>query len=190
MKYKDQFDKTVPVEIIDALIGKEAIFKEVCETTKASPEKVRELLDTILDQEIPENLIKDYQNGLLTEKFCAGCGAECCMMSDPIAVNWPDVQRLAKGLGTNNKKIVKEYLEPHTLSDFSHLEYKIKKTKPCQWLNEKTKRCTIYELRPHICRTYPVIPNRENLSESKLDAPIFCKVTASMIKQDIINRLA
>jgi Fe-S-cluster containining protein len=205
VKYIDQFNKSLTRELIDALIGKEEIYREVCDVSEADPKKVRELVDTILDQDIPQELVTNYVNGNLTEnkkivkeylephtlsnQFCSGCPAQCCMMSDPIAVTWPDVQRLAKGLKTNNKKIVKEYLEPHTLSNVPHLQYKIKRTKPCQWLNERTKRCTIYELRPQICRSYPIIPNREHPEELKLDAPIYCKVTASMIKQDILNRL-
>ena len=89
---------------------------------------------------------------------CTKC-ANCCRTS--LAVFGPkDVRRISKHFSMDKKEFIKKYLTPHP--DYDYLI----KTLPCPFLSENNL-CTIYEIRPEGCRTYP--PAKLQLSDEQLD---------------------
>src|SRR5579862_7675333 len=82
---------------------------------------------------------------------CSKCPAYCCSY-DRIGVTRRDVARLAKHFGITYKQAEKRY----TKIAFGDLVLRHKKDhifkKVCQFLDSETRRCTVYEGRPGVCR--------------------------------------
>ncbi|HXU34351.1 MAG TPA: YkgJ family cysteine cluster protein [Thermoanaerobaculia bacterium] len=87
---------------------------------------------------------------------CDRCPSYCCSYPR-IQVEESDLIRLAKHFGLSygaaRKKFVRRGEEPNELI-LRHTADEIYGT-ACQFLDRTTRRCTIYEARPAICRTYP-----------------------------------
>jgi len=86
---------------------------------------------------------------------CSRCPAYCCSY-DHIDVTDADLKRLAKHFGVEPEVAEKRYtkfVEDHKRV-LRHKEDEIYGT-VCRFLDQETRRCTIYEARPHVCRTYP-----------------------------------
>ena len=89
---------------------------------------------------------------------CMNC-ANCCRTSLAVFEK-PDVKRIAKHFQMTEKEFIKKYLRPHP--DYDYLI----KTLPCPFLSEDNL-CTIYEIRPTGCATYP--PAKLRLTDEQLD---------------------
>src|SRR6185436_422658 len=89
---------------------------------------------------------------------CLDC-SNCCRTALAVFEK-PDVRRISKHFGMTDKEFIKKYLKPHP--DYEYLI----KTLPCPFLADDNK-CSIYEIRPAGCRTYP--PARLQLSDEQLD---------------------
>lgn len=101
--------------------------------------------------------------------FCDRCG-ECCRVSDPIIIKERELEIIALYLGIEidiaRANFTKES-KGHLLS---------LKTKPCIFL--KGKECSIYEVRPMICRQFPITKGEDgNLT---LGWYHYCKVPINM----------
>jgi len=99
-----------------------------------------------------------YHDEAFAHHKCMQC-ANCCKTSLAVFEK-PDVRRISKHFGMSEKDFVKKYLTPHP--DYDYLIKKL----PCVFLGEDNL-CTIYEIRPLGCRTYP--PARLQLSSEQLD---------------------
>lgn len=88
---------------------------------------------------------------------CAKCPAYCCSY-EQIDITRRDAKRLAQHLGMD----VETFLARHTRVDEGLVILKHKRDSVygsiCQFLDSKTRRCTVYEARPHTCRDYPERP--------------------------------
>ena len=89
---------------------------------------------------------------------CTNC-ANCCRTSLAVFEK-PDVRRISKHFEMTEKEFVKKYLRPHP--DYDYLI----KTLPCPFLRDDNL-CSIYEIRPAGCRTYP--PAKLQLTDEQLD---------------------
>lgn len=87
---------------------------------------------------------------------CSRCPAYCCSYTR-IPVEDADVRRLARHLGLTPeaaaRKFTKKGDEPGEVI-LRHKPDEIFGT-VCGFLDLKTRRCTVYEARPAICRAYP-----------------------------------
>jgi Fe-S-cluster containining protein len=87
---------------------------------------------------------------------CNRCPSYCCSY-ERIAVEKSDVSRLARHFGlapeAAARKFTRKGEEPGEVI-LRHKPDKIYGT-VCQFLDTETRRCTVYEARPTICRTYP-----------------------------------
>ena len=91
---------------------------------------------------------------------CRMCGQCCSLISENsnlVLVSAPEIRRIMDGTGLSWGEIAEPY--PETLRGYNGEEYTfawcLKRTeKKCRFLNEDS-RCSIYEYRPQICRTYP-----------------------------------
>ncbi|MEZ5331605.1 MAG: YkgJ family cysteine cluster protein [Thermoanaerobaculia bacterium] len=87
---------------------------------------------------------------------CDRCPAYCCSY-DRIIADEDDIRRLAKHFGMSYKKarktLTKKGEEKGERILRHHKDHIYKSV--CQFLDRDTRRCTIYEARPEICREYP-----------------------------------
>lgn len=87
---------------------------------------------------------------------CLKCPAWCCSYPN-IFVTANDLARLARHFNISEGEAAKRFTK-HS----AHYNRAIMRHKPdslfgsaCRFLDSKTRRCTVYEARPHGCRTYP-----------------------------------
>ena len=85
---------------------------------------------------------------------CAKCPAYCCSY-DRIEVTKRDMLKIANHFEISYKQAEKRYTKIAFGSRvFRHKKDHIFK-QVCQFLDSETRRCTIYEARPAVCREYP-----------------------------------
>ncbi|MCX6332252.1 MAG: YkgJ family cysteine cluster protein [Bacteroidetes bacterium] len=82
------------------------------------------------------------------EVDCLSC-ANCCKTMTPTFTN-TDIKRIASHLNTTAAAFKKEWLT-YDKKDKDWLN----KVTPCQFLNLKTHKCNIYEVRPADCAGFP-----------------------------------
>jgi hypothetical protein len=91
---------------------------------------------------------------------CRMCG-ECCIQvsenSNLVMVNAPEIRKIMEGTGLSWEEVAEPYpeiLETDTGESFTFGWCLKRKGDRCRFLDENC-RCSIYEFRPLICRTYP-----------------------------------
>ena len=139
-------------------------YQQLLATVKLKSKKERKankLFFDSLKKKKPAGLTKTFReenDKAFANLNCLNC-ANCC--STALAVfEKPDISRISKHLKMTKPDFIKKYLKPHP--DYEYLI----KTLPCPFLAPDNK-CSIYEIRPTGCRTYP--PARLQLSDEQLD---------------------
>lgn len=102
-----------------------------------------------------------YRAGL-----CEHCMATCCTM--PVEVKLPDLVRMGVvdefEAGEPAKQIAKRLMKAGIIEHFnfknSIFTLARRANHDCHYLDEQTRRCTIYEKRPNTCRNHPQIGPR------------------------------
>jgi Fe-S-cluster containining protein len=87
---------------------------------------------------------------------CAKCPAYCCTYLE-IEVSTRDIDRLARHFGLSYAQAEDRFTKPDPKKKFRMLRHK-KDTvfdSSCMMLDQKTRKCTVYEARPGVCRKYP-----------------------------------
>jgi Fe-S-cluster containining protein len=86
---------------------------------------------------------------------CAKCPGYCCTYPQ-IPVSDHDIKRLAKRFGIPAKLARVRFTKPDDEGGriMRHRKDDIYQT-ACRFLDRETRRCTVYEHRPHACRAYP-----------------------------------
>jgi len=88
---------------------------------------------------------------------CTKCPAYCCSY-DQIEVKELDVRRLTKHLEIDRETFLERYTKQgDELPILRHQKDKYYGS-VCVFLDQKTRRCTVYEARPNVCRVYPDRP--------------------------------
>lgn len=92
-----------------------------------------------------------FKDGL---KFkCTGCGDCCTGGPGYVWVNQAEIDALAEHLGLSvadfEKKFVRSIGVRRSLKELPKRNY------DCVFLDAETRKCTVYELRPRQCRTWP-----------------------------------
>jgi Fe-S-cluster containining protein len=90
-----------------------------------------------------------------TQYNCAKCPGYCC--SYPlIALTKRDVERLGKHFGLGFREAKKKFTKPQEKEEFTmrrkkdeHFGY------ICQFFDTEKRRCTVYQSRPTVCRSFP-----------------------------------
>lgn len=104
---------------------------------------------------------KPYKKGL-----CEGCWSGCCTL--PLEVSAYDLIRLevitedeaAVSLKKVSKKLMKAGIVQSFRATSGLFVIEQRHGRDCIFLDEKTRRCTVYEKRPEVCREFPKIGPR------------------------------
>ena len=88
---------------------------------------------------------------------CKKCPAFCCTYSD-IEITTRDIERLARHFDLTYRQAEERFTKP----DGKNVKVRMLRHKKdtifdsaCMMLDQKTRRCTIYDARPGVCRKYP-----------------------------------
>ena len=87
---------------------------------------------------------------------CAKCPGYCCTYAH-IPVSEHDIKRLARRFEISPAEARERFTKPADDGDgrmMRHRTDNIFQT-ACRFLSTDTRRCTVYEHRPHACRAYP-----------------------------------
>ena len=110
----------------------------------------------IVDVDRPDSWTR-YRAGL-----CASCAANCCTM--PLEVQLSDLVRLGlvdafEAEHEDPKRIAKRLQKARLIDHFNHKHLLFTLARgadgDCQYLDARTRLCTVYEQRPETCRLHP-----------------------------------
>ena len=90
---------------------------------------------------------------------CSKCPAYCCSYPE-IEVTKRDIERLARHFGLAYEVAEERFTRydaKEKVRELRHRQDRIFKT-VCTFLDQKTRKCTVYEARPGVCRDYPDSP--------------------------------
>ncbi len=86
---------------------------------------------------------------------CERCEGRCCTgESGYIWCSVKEMQDIAKFLGLEFSEFTSKYIKKVGYK-YSLIEQKVEDSFECIFFDSKLKRCSIYEVRPKQCRTYP-----------------------------------
>jgi Fe-S-cluster containining protein len=103
-----------------------------------------------LERNAPRNLqlVTLEANELAWAKTdCVDC-ANCCKTMSP-TYSQSDISRISKHLGMTTKAFKEKWLYKDREGDW------INRNQPCQFLDQKTNLCTVYDVRPRDCAGFP-----------------------------------
>ncbi len=142
-----------------------SFIKKVCNMEEAGLNQLRNALKKAMEIDV-----KIIAAGIKAIGFhCKKC-AECCMAQygDNTVIVFPgEIKRICEV----KKLLPHDFVDPMPSEDrdkegnIHTFEWMLKKNPDCIFLRDK--RCEIYELRPHLCRTYPFY-----LLDGKLEASV------------------
>ena len=123
-----------------------------------------------------DELANELDSKVSRQINCLDCG-NCCRNS-VTDFNEEDVNRVSKHLGLSKKQFVAEYL----IDDFGTY---ITKTTPCPFLNLVDNKCLIYEVRPHVCQSFPHTnrPKFTKRSKAHIGNLKLCPITFNIVSQ-------
>ena len=90
---------------------------------------------------------------------CSKCPAYCCSYPE-IEVTPRDIERLARHLGVDYKQAEERFTKHDPVEKVRLLRHHKDKIfdSVCVFLDQDKRRCTVYEARPAVCRSYPDSP--------------------------------
>lgn len=129
--------------------------------------------------EIPESLFSQIAAQVLFR--CENCG-ECCRGEGYALIDDGDLQEIARILGISPSETRRKFTDP---DPGKNAGCRILKStglqRSCCFLDVQAKRCMIYNHRPRICRTFPML-NADEQSEEILCFYSDCLGTAKFVK--------
>lgn len=154
---------------------------QAIETLKSvNPESVAGLNDDELRKAVEIiDVISVESQGMMKRlaAACTGCGW-CCSKTEGIIVTDEDATRISRQL--KQKK--------EALFSFDGREWSIKKAQPCQWWNPRNGRCTIYNMRPYTCRSWPLGVNAQGVKAVAAEAD--CNYSVGVLVYKVLSALA
>lgn len=118
--------------------------------------------------DLPSTWIK-YRAGM-----CEGCWSGCCTL--PVEVSASDLVRL--GVATEDetsgslkklaKRLEREGVIQRYRAETGIFVLQQRGGRDCIYLSEETRRCTVYEKRPDVCRRFPAIGPRPSYCPQQL----------------------
>ena len=115
---------------------------------------------------------KDYKYKF-TPSACASCGGACCTgESGYIWIKYPEMVKMAEFLELTIEEFATMYLKK-VKHRYSLVEKRLEDDNfACIFFNNELKQCSIYEVRPRQCRTFPFWETfKNNKEEVKNECP-------------------
>jgi Fe-S-cluster containining protein len=95
-------------------------------------------------------------NGLKLAKYdCDKCVAYCCSIYDRVQVTARDIKRLALHFGVSPEVATARYTKVWEKERILRRRADRLFGQACMFLNQDTRKCTIYNARPGTCREFP-----------------------------------
>ena len=120
-----------------------------------------------------QNIIKqkDFKYGF-NPSACESCEGKCCSgESGYIWVNIEEMENIAKFLQISFDEFTFKYIKKVRYK-YSLIEKRDGENYECIFFDSKSKKCTIYEVRPKQCRTFPFWDNfKKNIDEVVKECP-------------------
>ncbi len=101
-----------------------------------------------------EKLTATLEKEVWAEVDCLAC-ANCCKTMTP-TFNAADLKRISAHFGQTVDEFAKQWLRRERGGSRDWLN----KTEPCQFLNLKDNKCSIYAIRPADCAGFPHLPKK------------------------------
>ena len=122
-------------------------------------------------------LTKIVEPGVWEEIDCLSC-ANCCKKMTPTFTE-KDLKRISAHFNQTPEAFKKQWLKKDRSGDL------VNKTQPCQLLNLKDNKCSIYEIRPVDCSGFPHLSKRTwsdygYVHRQNLD---YCPATFKMVEK-------
>jgi len=122
-------------------------------------------------------LTKIVEPGVWEEIDCLSC-ANCCKKMTPTFTE-KDLKRISAHFNQTPEAFKKQWLKKDRSGDL------VNKTQPCQFLNLKDNKCSIYEIRPVDCSGFPHLSKRTwsdygYVHRQNLD---YCPATFKMVEK-------
>ena len=155
------------------------LIEEVKQKAKAQRRRNKKLFERFKTDK-PKGLDKAFRqvnDEVFSRTHCLEC-ANCCRVAQPV-FETPDIERIARHFKMTPDAFVKKYLKPDP--EYGYFTKKL----PCVFLGDDN-RCTIYEVRPIGCRTYP--PARLCLSPEQLDV-IYDNIGICPAVSEIVDKI-
>ena len=90
----------------------------------------------------------NYELAKEHQEWCTICG-RCCRESESIFIHKDELNLLL----TFNPDLEKGIIHNKLYSE----HFELKDIQPCKFMDPETKRCAIYDSRPQVCRSYPLV---------------------------------
>lgn len=130
-----------------------------------------------------EKMTAELEKQVWQEVDCLSC-ANCCKTMTPTFTN-ADIKRISKHLNQTPEEFTKQWLRRERGGDRDWLN----KTEPCQFLNLKDNKCSIYSVRPADCAGFPHLPKKMkdyvHVHKQNIE---YCPATYKMVEK-MKNRL-
>lgn len=97
-------------------------------------------------------MIEAVEPGVWSETDCLSCG-NCCKKMTPTFTK-KDIARISAHFNETPEAFYKKWLKKDSSKDI------VNKTQPCQFLNLKDNKCSIYAIRPADCSGFPHLGNK------------------------------
>jgi uncharacterized protein len=86
---------------------------------------------------------------------CSKCPAYCCSIYERVQVNKRDIKRLAKHFNVDVARAIERFTTTYDGERILRRKADPIFGKACKFLNPETRKCTIYDARPEVCREFP-----------------------------------
>lgn len=120
----------------------------------------------------------NYELAKEHQEWCTICG-RCCRESESIFVHRDELNILLNFNSDLEKGIIRNKLYPE--------HYELKDIQPCKFIDPETNRCSIYNSRPQVCRSYPlVLIEREGKARNIINLRHSCNYSVQLVLEKSI----
>jgi Fe-S-cluster containining protein len=140
-------------------------FRQFLNKTEKNPPRGIDAASTQIDKEVWK------------EVDCLTC-ANCCKKMTPTFTN-QDLKRISAHFKQTPEEFRKQWLKKDSNKDW------VNKNEPCQFLNLKDNKCSIYSIRPADCAGFPHLPKKKwieyaHVHKQNID---YCPATYKMVEK-------
>lgn len=151
------------------------LFKQKAESNKKTFRAYLTRLVKSKPRNIEKNIIR-LEKEVWKEVDCLSCG-NCCKTMTPTFTQ-KDINRISKHFGETPKEFYKKWLKKDRHGDV------VNKKEPCQFLNLKDNKCSIYPIRPADCSGFPHLPKKmADYAHVHKQNLVFCPATYKLLEK-------